>query len=50
MPVLVVVPVDESAAVLAGVLDRVEPLGELGLVFEGLEVRLRVGVEPPPVP
>ena len=40
----VVVPVDERAAVSAGVLDVVEPGGELGPVLQGLEVRLRVGV------
>ena len=41
---LVVVPVEEAAAGLARVLDRVEPIGELGPVLQGLEVRLRVGV------
>ena len=40
----VVVPVDERSAVSAGVVDAVEPGGELGSVLEGLEVRLRVGV------
>ena len=40
----VVVPVEERAAVSAGVLDGVEPGGELGPVLQGLEVRLRVGV------
>jgi hypothetical protein len=40
----VVVPVDERPAVSAGVLDGVEPGGELGPVLQGLEVRLRVGV------
>ena len=44
VPVLVVVPVDEHAAVLAGVLDGVESCGELGPVLQGLEVGLRVGV------
>ena len=44
MAVGVVVPVDERAAVSAGVLDRVKPGGELGPVLQGLEVRLRVGV------
>ena len=44
VPVLVVVPVDEHAAVLAGVLDVVESCGELGPVLQGLEVGLRVGV------
>ena len=42
--VVVVVPVEELAAVRAGVLDVVEPRGELGPVLQGLEVRLRVGV------
>ena len=36
----VVVPVEELAAVRAGVLDVVEPGGELGPVLQGLEVRL----------
>jgi hypothetical protein len=44
MTVGVVVPVDERAAVSAGVVDVVEPGGELGPVLQGLEVRLRVGV------
>ncbi len=38
----VVVPVDERAAALARVLDRVEPGGKRGPVLQGLEVRLRV--------
>src|SRR5438477_2698632 len=42
--VFVVVPVQEPAAMSAGVLDRVEPFRELGPVFQGLELRLRVGV------
>ena len=41
VPVLVVVPVEERPAVSAGVVDVVEPLGELGPVLERLEVRLR---------
>ena len=44
VPVVMVVPPEELAAVGAGVLDVVEPLGELGPVLQGLEVRLRVGV------
>ena len=40
----VVVPVDERPAVSTGVVDVVEPGGELGPVLQGLEVRLRVGV------
>lgn len=40
----VVVPVDERPAVTAGVVDVVEPGGELGPVLQGLEVRLRVRV------
>ena len=35
---------EELPAVSAGVLDVVEPLGELGPVLQGLEVRLRVRV------
>jgi hypothetical protein len=44
MAVRVVVPVDEHAAVTAGMVDVVEPGGELGPVLQGLEARLRVGV------
>ena len=44
VPVLLVVPAEELPGVSAGVLDVVEPVGELGPVLQGLEVRLRVGV------
>jgi hypothetical protein len=37
--VLVVVVVEEGPAVRAGVLDRVEPGGELGPVLQRLELR-----------
>ncbi len=41
MVVLVVVPGEERAADLAGVLERAEAVGEVGAVLEGLELRLR---------
>jgi hypothetical protein len=37
---VVVVPVEEHAAVPAGVVDVVESVGELGPVLQGFEVRL----------
>ena len=40
----VVVPVEEGFAVGAGVFDGAEPVGELGAVFESLELGLGVGV------
>jgi len=39
--VLMVVPVKELPGEVPGVFDRVEPFGESGAVFEGLELRLR---------
>jgi hypothetical protein len=42
VPVGVVVPMHERAAVPAGVLDVAEASGELGPVLERLEVGLRV--------
>jgi len=44
MVVGVVVPADERAEVSAGVVDAIEPVGELGPVLQRLETRLRVGV------
>ena len=38
-----VVPAEEVLAERAGVLDRTEPVGELGPVLEGLELALAVG-------
>jgi hypothetical protein len=40
VPVMVVVPVEESPAESAGVLDRPEALRKVGAVFDGLEVCL----------
>ena len=42
--VILVVPIEESAAEGSGVFDATEGLWEPGLVFQGLEVGLRVGV------
>src|SRR5450755_2263773 len=42
--VLVVVPGEEVPAVCPGGLDGAEPGGEPGPVFQGLELRLRIGV------
>ena len=44
MVVILVVLVEEGAAEDLGVLDAAEPLWELGLIFEGLEVALREGI------
>ena len=44
MVMVLVVPVEEGAAEGLGVLDGAEPLGELGLVFQGLEAALREGI------
>ena len=41
---LVVVPVEELLAVRAGVLDRAEPLREVGSALQGLELRLGVRI------
>ena len=41
MMVVLVVPSEEVTAEVLGVLDAAEALGELGLVFQGLEVGLR---------
>jgi len=41
---LAVVPVEEPLAVRAGVLDRAEPLREVGPVLQGLELRLGVRI------
>jgi hypothetical protein len=42
--VLVVVPAEKALAMRAGVLDRVEALGELGSILQRLELRLRVRI------
>jgi hypothetical protein len=42
--VLGVVPAEEVLAEGASLLDRGEAVGEAGAVFEGFELRLRVGV------
>ena len=42
--VILVVPIEEAAAEGSGVFDATEGLWEPGLVFQGLEVGLRVGV------
>ena len=39
-----VVPVKELPGEVPGVFDRVEPFGDSGAVFEGLELRLRVRI------
>jgi hypothetical protein len=44
MMVVLVVPVEEGSAEGLGVLDGAEPLGELGLVFQGLEAAFGEGV------
>jgi hypothetical protein len=44
MVVLVVVPAERALVEAAGVLDRAEPVGEGGVVLEGLELALGVGV------
>ena len=44
VPVFVVVPMEESLAVGAGVFDGAEPLGEVRAVFQGLELGLREGI------
>ena len=38
---ILIVPVEKAPAECLGVLDAAEPLGELRLVFEGLEVAFR---------
>ena len=40
VPVIVVVPAEEDLAERSGVLDGAEPVGEVGPVLEGLELRL----------
>ena len=42
--VILVVPGEEAAAEGPGILDAAEPFGELRLVFQGFEMRLREGV------
>ena len=42
--VLMIVPVEEPAAVSASVLDRAEAIGEVGPVFQGFELRLGVRI------
>ena len=44
VPVFVVVPMEESLAVGAGVFDGAESLGEVRAVFQGLELGLREGI------
>ena len=44
MIVLGVVPGEECLAKGPGVLDRAEPLGELGSVLHGLELRFGIGI------
>jgi hypothetical protein len=50
MTMVLVVPVEEAAAEAPGVLDAAEPLGEVRLVLQRLEVTFRewvvVGVRP----
>ena len=41
MMVILIVPVEKAPAECLGVLDTAETLGELRLVFEGLEVAFR---------
>src|ERR1019366_3284569 len=41
---LVVVPIEERPAERSGVVDRVEPVGELGPILQGLELGFAVGV------
>jgi hypothetical protein len=48
MPPLVAVPVEELPAVGAGMLDVVEPVGELGPVLQGLELRFLDAMEDDP--
>ena len=42
--VLMIVPVEEPAAVSASVRDRAEAIGEVGPVFQGFELRLGVRI------
>ena len=49
MVMLLVVPVEEGPAEAFGVLDAAEPLGELGLIFQGLEAAFREWVVVPAI-
>ena len=40
----VVIPAEELLAVSTSILDRAEPLGEVGPAFQGLELRLGVRI------
>ena len=44
VPVVVVVPIDEPAAAVEGVVEALEAIWEVGMVLERLELALGVGV------